>query len=126
MLDGRPKPQLYRTIKPDVSDAFRDNCLDDPTTSALLVHAQIRLLAEFKFKNCNVYTLHLHVVTYTHRQTAPGHTHTHTHTHTDGPNRLQHPTTHTHIETAARHTETDLADLGSNAAVSAATGLCFK
>ena len=33
------------------SAAFRDNCLDGPTTSALLVHAQNRLLAEFKFEN---------------------------------------------------------------------------
>ena len=48
LLDGRLKRQLYRTTKPDVSD----NCFDGP--SALLVHAQIRLLAEFKFKNCNV------------------------------------------------------------------------
>ena len=32
--------------------------------------------------------------------------------------------TRTHIQTAARHTETVLADFGSNAAASAATGLC--
>ena len=49
--DVSSKRQLYRMTKPDVSD----NCFDGPTsTSALLVYAQIRLLAEFKFKNCNV------------------------------------------------------------------------
>ena len=70
-----------------------------------------------------------HIYKYTYRQ------HVDPHTLRDGPNQLHHPTlacsyihtdiawTHTHT-----HTLTDLkrlfADLGSNAAASAATGLC--